>query len=471
MAAVIEAYDWQLKVFEAMEDPSVEQIACVGSRGPGKTWAAQRVNIIRSLQMPNTNHIILRSTSDDIVKQYAPAMGQLLNDFPGVGRIDNSYNSNHKVFIVRGKGGESRIFLGFAKIKKDAEKYQGIEYATATYDEITHFEEFIPQLINASVRGTRNLKTLYFGNPGSIGHQWVKRRFVKRDTRDPNTLVLQPSLRDNIVLAREDPTYADRLTAGLPEWKKKQWLRGDWDANEGQYFDVPPGCIRHVKIPYYANVYAGVDWGHTKNKFACVWMAVWRDMYTGRHRCHIFCDLGLFKKRDAEQAREALDMEESRYFEDVPFVKARFADPSTGKETETDNDEQTRSTAQAWARNGFVTIPAKRRGRVAGWSLLREFLTPLEGYVNSDDPEDQHGVMTISPNCAGFIEELTGAQHKEVMGHLTDDVADPDDYLDCARYLLVMIYNMTFPQSRTLPYVKKTDMISGPRRVLAIGAK
>lgn len=426
--AVIEAYDWQVKVFEAVNDPATEQIACVGSRGPGKSWTARYVNAVRALTMPNMNHIILRTTSDDVVKQYAQPMEELLNNFPGIGKIPYRYNQTQKVFRITGPGGaESRIYLGYADTEKDARKYMSIEYATATFDECTQFLEIVPRRISGSVRGCENTKMLYFGNPGDRGHGWVKKRFVTKATRDANTLVLQPSLKDNIVMAEQDPGYADRITAGLPEWLKLQWLRGDWDANEGAFFQVPPGCIRGLKVPYYARVIAGVDWGYHPDPFAMVWAAVWRDPWTGYHRCHVFADMKLFRKLDAEQAREAMDYEQSDVFDNIPPVTIRYADPSTGKKTETDSDEQTRTTAKTWARNGLITLPAKRYGRVPGWMLIRQFLTPIPQYVRSDDPMQWHGVLTIDPRCAALITELTEGQHvRDQGGQISNDLAKPD---------------------------------------------
>jgi len=166
------------------------------------------------------------------------------------------------------------------------------------------------------------------------------------------------------------------------------------------------------------------------------------------------------KLLDADQAREALAIEET-----LPLSSriVRFADPSTGKETETDNDEQTRTTRRTWAKNKFVTIPAKRKGRVPGWQLLRQFLTPIPEYnPYSDEPEDQFGVLTISPNCVATLAELTEAQYEQKGGVVSgDDLQDgaEDHCLDSLRYLLGMVYNHTFPAEHLLPYAKRPPQI------------
>jgi len=424
MAIVIPAYAWQMAVLEAMEDPDVDQVAAVGSRGPGKSWIAGRIGIIRALQAPQSNNIIFRRTSSDVEKQYVQPISQALANFHGQ-RIPFNYNQTHKVFRIScPRGGESRLFLAFAEYEKHAEKHMSLEYFTAIFDEITHFEEIIPQLIGGSVRGYSNCKKFYFGNPGGIGHGWVRRRFVKPETRDKKTVVLQPKLTDNFYLTNEDPEYAERITRGLPEWKKRQWLDGDWDSGESSYFAIPAGCVRLVNPPQWARWYAGVDWGYNPSAFGTVWLACWQDMSTGHHRCHVFADLKRHRLLDPDQARAALETEER-----IPgHIAMRFADPSTGKLITGENDEQTRTTRKTWARtslkpNGptFVTVPAKRRGRVPGWMLLREFLAPLPGYGEEEYP---HGVLTISPNCAALLAEMTDAAYKTTGSNITGDDID-----------------------------------------------
>lgn len=439
MAAILSLYDWQQDVFQACENPDVEQIAVLGSRGPGKTWTCQHVNIARALQYPNTNHIIFRRTSDDIVKQYAPALKEVLNNFGGA-KIPYNYNQTYKIFTIRcPNGGYSRIYLAFAEYVKHAEKYQGFEYMTLSFDESTHFEEAIPKRIGSSVRGDKRVKKLYFGNPGGIGHGWNKRWFIDPKTRMPKTKVFRPSLKQNLELAERDPGYAGRLESDLggDEVLRKRWLDGDWDIVEGAYFTVPPGAICFVTPPPWADWWCGADWGFFPSAFACVWVATWRDPYTGRHRAHVYADLKRHKLNDPEQAQSALDMEKLL---PVDKPRVRYADPSTRKLLPGENDEQTKSTLRVWAKYGFHCIGAKRYGRVPGWQLLRQFLAAIPGYSNN--PDLPHGVLTISPNCHSLLEELQGATHDDE----SDDMEGPDHCLDSLRYLITMVYNMSFPQ-------------------------
>lgn len=456
MAAQLGLYDWQLEAMQALQDPDIEQIGTGGARGPGKSHLLRVAYVSRALEMPGTDHILFRRTSDDIVKQYAPRFKELLEDYGGC-KIPYAYNSQYKTFTVGcPNGGNSRIILAFAEYVKHAEKHQGPEYATIGFDEATHFEERIYDLIGGSARGNRRVKKLISCNPGGIGHRWVKKRFVKSASRDAKTVWIPALLKDNIYLRDNDPNYADRLTRGLPDWIKRQWLDGDWDVSEGSYFAVPSGCVRFVQPPPWARWYAGVDWGYFPSAFACVWVACWIEPITGRHRVHVFADLKAHKLNDPQQAQLALEMEE-RWQQNLRHsirIQARFADPSTGKQNPSDSDEQTRTTRRTWARHGFVTIPAKRRGRVPGWMLLRDFLAPLQGY--SPDPDEPHGVLTISPNCMQLITELQDAIYEQSQGTISgDDLEGEDHCLDCLRYLLSMVYNATFPVQELDPYEMK----------------
>jgi hypothetical protein len=289
------------------------------------------------------------------------------------------------------------------------------------------------------MRGRKRVKKLFTGNPGGIGHSWVRRRFIVPDTQERSVKVLRPLLRENLELMRRDPKYADRLLRGLPDWKKKQWLDGDWDASEGQYFNIPPGCIRFVKPPQWARWYAGVDWGYSPSAFGVLWIATWREA-GGKHRAHVYQELKAHKLTDPQQAAAALEMEEA--LPSPPIL--RFADPSTGKRNAGETAEETRTTALTWAKYGFHTVPAKRKERIPGWALVRQFFEPVEGY--SPDPKTPHGVLTISPNCRSLITEVTEAQFLQRGGVIaSDDLEGEDHLLDPLRYCLTMIYNSTYP--------------------------
>ncbi len=77
------------------------------------------------------------------------------------------------------------------------------------------------------------------GNPGGVGHNWLKARYVDGQTpgrpfMDPVTgmyRVFIPSrLTDNRILTSADPTYINRLRGAGAEWLVKAWEMGDWSG-------------------------------------------------------------------------------------------------------------------------------------------------------------------------------------------------------------------------------------------------
>lgn len=74
----------------------------------------------------------------------------------------------------------SVIEFGFCQSETDVLRYQGAEYDIVRFDELTHFTENQYTYLLSRVRGTngypKQIKSST--NPGGIGHNWVKRRFI-----------------------------------------------------------------------------------------------------------------------------------------------------------------------------------------------------------------------------------------------------------------------------------------------------
>lgn len=456
----------QLRFLRALEDPAIEQIGYGGARGGGKSYVLRVALVIRCLQYPGSRHLLLRRTHDDVIKQHEPEIRDLLNAWG----IPFQYHATKKIFYIHQKGcATSELHLGFAEYARHAEKYQGQEFLTIAYDEATQFEEIVFDRIGGSARigGAfgGHVKKVVTCNPGGLGHAWIKKRFVKSDSRDQKTTWIPARLADNTVLMARDPNYGDRLTRGLPEWMKKQWLEGDWDANEGAYFTLPPAAVRRVEPPSWARWWAGVDWGFHPSAFAVVWVATWQDSL-GQHRAHVYQCLKQHKLNTSEQARAALDAE--KRLPPGVSVRVRYADPATGKKIEGIEDEASRTTAKIWMKHGFVTLAARRHARVPGWMLLREMLAPC--YPEAD-PE--WGVLTIDPSCAALIEEITSATFETSQGIIAGDDIDArcdDHLLDALRYLLSMVYGLNFTVSLKSAYEKRPVPIKTPNHRITAAA-
>lgn len=105
-------------------------------------------------------------------------------------------------------------------------------------------------------------------NPGGVGNEWVKARFINPDTRRKGTIFVPSMLSDNPSL---DPSYRESL-AYLNEVDRLRLLNGDWDVTEaGEYFDrgdfvfikqveIPVTITRRVRYWDKASTQGGGDW-------------------------------------------------------------------------------------------------------------------------------------------------------------------------------------------------------------------
>lgn len=269
-----------------------------GAAGGGKTdylviEAASQVNI------PEYKGIIFRRTYPELqevidkCEQYYPAA------YPGT-----KFNgSTHCWKFPSG----AKIYLGAMQHEKDKYKYQGQQFDFIGFDELTHFSMSQYEYLRSRNRGKSGRTVKYMrstGNPGGVGHGWVKQYFInagrpgepiKEDIKllKPDGSIYRSTISkifipskvwDNEHVIENNPKYIAGL-ATMNDQDKRALLDGDWDVFAGQVFtefrDNPDGYasrkLTHVlppfHIPEYWNIYRGLDWGYSK-PFSVGWYAV-----------------------------------------------------------------------------------------------------------------------------------------------------------------------------------------------------
>lgn len=200
----------------------------------------------------------------------------------------------------------AKIYLGAMQHEKDKLKYQGQQFDFIGFDELTHFTMSQYEYLRSRNRGKSGKTVKYIratGNPGGVGHGWVKQYFVtpglsgkpvythikllKPDgslyTGTLSKIFVSSRVWDNEHMIKNNPTYIQNL-ATLNEQDKKALLDGDWDIFSGQTFtsfrDNPDGYetrrLTHVipsfRIPEWWNIYRGFDWGYMR-PFSVGWYA------------------------------------------------------------------------------------------------------------------------------------------------------------------------------------------------------
>lgn len=190
----------------------------------------------------------------------------------------------------------SKIHLCHLQYTKSLQKYQGAEIHWLGIDELTHFEEKQYRYLRGRVRlgGLKvpdhlkhRLPRIVCGtNPGGIGHNWVKRCFIKlgamRVVKMPKKegnmrrVFIPAKLEDNPALRENDPDYESRLEALGDPLLVRAMREGDWDVVAGAMFGETWRKTRHTcdpfPIPVDWKVWRGADDGFGAAA-ACYWLA------------------------------------------------------------------------------------------------------------------------------------------------------------------------------------------------------
>lgn len=269
-----------------------------GAAGGGKSDSLL-MEALRQVHIPHYRGLIVRKTYPQLSELIDRSMELYTLAFAGA-------KFNESKYVWRFPGG-AKIYFGSMQHAKDKIKYQGKRYDFIGFDELTHFtwEEYsyLFSRNRPSGPGTR-VYMRATGNPGGIGHGWVKSRFItaappatriaeefsvkKPDgaeitlTRD--RIFIPSSVFDNEALLRNNPEYLASLSM-MSESEKKALLYGDWDCFSGQVFsewrDDPTGyetgayshVIKPFPIPDHWLILRGFDFGYSR-PFSVGWYAV-----------------------------------------------------------------------------------------------------------------------------------------------------------------------------------------------------
>lgn len=285
------------KQIEALQTNAFETLYG-GARGGGKTDAGI-VWLLKEIKNPRLRALVIRRNADD------------LSDW--LDRARRMYQRYGAVFTgqpatVKFPSG-AIIRAGHLKDDQAYTKYQGHEYQRMLIEEVTQIpdETRYLQLLGSCRSTVPNLAARVFltTNPGGVGHQWVKQRFV--DVAAPGTkytdqtgrtrIFIPARVEDTPQLANNDPGYIaflEGLKDKNPElWKA--WRLGDWDTFAGQFFSIF-NRRTHVINPFIplknALIFGGLDWGRVDN-FSFHLTEVERIDLEGTHffRSRVFCEV------------------------------------------------------------------------------------------------------------------------------------------------------------------------------------
>ena len=333
----------------------------------------------------------------------------------------------------------AKIEFGFLEKDADVYRYQGQAYSWIGFDEITHLPtEFGWNYLASRLRTTNPELQTYLrctANPGGVGAQWVKKRYV--EAAEPNTTFkgtdgltrkfIPALLQDNPYLA-EDGEY-ERMLQSLPAVQRRQLLEGNWDVAEGAAFaEFTPDVhvITPFELPNWWERIKGVDYGYAAES-CCLWAAIDPDDKT------IIIYRELYRKGlTGEALGDTITQMEENEIKSIPGVLDTSAWSRTG---------YTGPTIGEILVNRGHKLRRADKNRIAGKTQIHEHLRQREG---SGRPR-----LQIFNNCVNLIKELQGIPLSSKNPEDVDTKAADHAY-DALRYLIMSRPKLDHPHDRML---------------------
>ena len=301
-------------VFHANEGPQTDFLAADekdvlygGAAGGGKSYA-MLVDPLRYAHKKAHRALILRRSMPELREMIDKSRELYPQAFPGA-----KFREVEKLWNFPSG---AKIEFGFLERDADVYRYQGQAYSWIGFDEITHLPpEFSWNYLASRLRTTDPTIKTYLrctANPGGVGSQWVKKRYV--DSYDYNKSFIgsdgltrkfiPAKLADNPYLA-EDGVY-EQMLKSLPPTQRQQLLEGNWDVAEGAAFtefDPKVHVITPFALPLHWERTKGIDYGYASES-CCLWgtidindgtLIIYRELYrkglTGEELATIITDM------------------------------------------------------------------------------------------------------------------------------------------------------------------------------------
>jgi hypothetical protein len=319
---------------------------------------------------------------------------------------------------------------------RDASRYQGHQYTWICFEELTQWAS--PDPVDKLRACLRNGKApvakrfLATGNPGGVGHNWVKTRYIDPappftpfyDEEQETWRVFVPSkLDDNLALQQNDPDYWKRVKASANgnEALLQAWRHGNWDIVAGGMLDDlfrrAVHVIKPFQIPATWKVDRSFDWGDSK-PFSVGWWAEsdGSPAPNGVHypRGTVFRigewygwngkpNKGL-KMLAPAIADGIVKREEALAYVSRDRIKPG---PADGSIFNSGSIEDTKSIADVMAAKGvrFVEADKSSGSRKLGWGRLREYLAAALPKTDGEGrplPMESPGLFVFE-NCTQWI--------------------------------------------------------------------
>jgi predicted phage terminase large subunit-like protein len=206
--------------------------AFYGGAGGGGKSDALLMGALQYADVPGYHALILRNSYAQL------SLPEALMDraLEWLVDTDAKWNGDKKTWTF--PSGATLTF-GYLERPNDKYRYKSSAFHYIAFDELTEFRESDYVFLFSRLRRLRThsfvpSRVRSASNPGGIGHDWVKARFVDPETASVDKPFIAARLSDNPYLDQED--YAESLSH-LDPTNRDRILHGDWSVREpGQMF-------------------------------------------------------------------------------------------------------------------------------------------------------------------------------------------------------------------------------------------
>src|SRR6202142_2580500 len=217
MELVIELQPKQKKFLEAIETTPITFYG--GAKGGGKSKGLQLIMLLRRFRYAGSTGAIFRRTYPELEGNH---IRPLFQAFPAL----REYWNEAKKLLSLPNG--STLQFCHCNNEADVDLYQGREFHDLAIDEAGQWPEaMFRRLLGSNRSSTKGIlpRAILTGNPGGIGHGWLKRLFIEKRfnerERPSDYAFIQALGDDNSALIDNDPLYVRRLESepneALPE--------------------------------------------------------------------------------------------------------------------------------------------------------------------------------------------------------------------------------------------------------------
>ncbi len=425
---------------------TADEVFYGGSAGGGKSYSIIWDAVSFCMENDNVTAAIFRRTYPELEKSI------ILEGLRSVPRHWYTYNKKeHRMYFRNG----SILEFNYCLFENDVYNFQSAQYERLYFDELTHFTKSIYLYLTSRCRTTnKNIKPQIksASNPGNIGHEWVKQRFiVRRDwaaipnkemvQKDPvsgtefTTIYIPARVYDNRYLMEGDPQYVNRLMK-LDKDDKRALLDGDWDILKGQYFEewrYEKHVVKPFAIPSWWTRVRCIDWGFAKPA-VCLWVA-----FSPEGRAYVYRELKVTENTDKVFVNKIKSLSKHQIGgkEVEEKIDYTMVDPSLFSVTQYERGE---SIAYRMIRNGLSVIKADNN-RIAGWNVIHSYL---------EWDENTQPKLQVFENCEYLIETIPGLIRDEKNPEDINTLGE-DHAADALRYGLMSKPNVPKKPTSRIP--------------------